>query len=165
MRISQSIANVTRTRESVMKRVVAAIAVAASVLVASGCSSSPEAAEPESTTAPWEAAAPAQDDGADVSDGLGQYEAEVDADVAIVDVRASDSDPNYAMAVVKVKNRGEECPVGAVTALFYDKQGTFYTEGVNHFMELGKGDTVTVNVEAIRMGNAKRAEVVEVSCQ
>lgn len=148
-----------------MNRVVAALAVAASLLVASGCSSSTEAAEPESATVPQEAAAPAQDDGADVSDGSGLYETEVDADVTIVDVRASDSDPEYAMAVVKVKNRGEACPVGAVTALFYDEQGTFYTEGVNHFMELAKGDTVTVDVEAIRMGKAKRAEVVEVSCQ
>ncbi|WP_318219239.1 hypothetical protein [Streptomyces sp. SCL15-6] len=148
-----------------MNRVVAAIAVAASLLMASGCSSSPEAAEPESATVPQEVAAPARDDGADLSDGSGQYETEVDADVTIVDVRPSDSDPEYAMAVIKVKNRGEECPVGAVTALFYDEQGTFYTEGVNHFMELGTGDTVTVNVEAIRMGTAKRAEVVEVSCQ
>ncbi|MCX2928131.1 hypothetical protein [Streptomyces sp. NEAU-W12] len=100
-----------------------------------------------------------------MSDGLGQYETEVDADVNIVDVMRSDSDPAYAMAVVKVKNRGEGCPVGAVTVLFYDAQGTFYSEGVNHFMELGKGDTVTVNVEAISEGKAKRAEVVEVSCQ
>lgn len=148
-----------------MNRVVAAMAVAASLLMASGCSSSPEAAGSESATVPQEVAAPARDDGADVSDGSGQYETEVDADVTIVDVRPSDSDAEYAMAVIKVKNRGEECPVGAVTALFYDEQGTFYTEGVNHFMELGKGDTVTVNVEAIRMGTAKRAEVVEVSCQ
>ncbi|WP_416531795.1 hypothetical protein [Streptomyces coelicoflavus] len=100
-----------------------------------------------------------------VSDGLGQYETEVDTDVNVVDVMRSDSDPAYAMAVVKVKNRGEECPVGAVTVLFYDAQGTFYSEGVNHFMELGRGDTVTVNVEAISEGKAKRAEVVEVSCQ
>ncbi|WP_333744263.1 hypothetical protein [Streptomyces ardesiacus] len=148
-----------------MNRVVSAIAVAASLLVASGCSSSPEADDQESATVPQEAAAPAQDDGAGLSNGLGQYETEVDADVTIVDIRASDSDPEYAMAVIKVKNRGEACPVGAVTALFYDEQGTFYTDGVNHFMELGKGDTVTVEVEAIKMGRAKRAEVVEVSCQ
>ncbi|MFI8200766.1 hypothetical protein ACIF6K_30325 [Streptomyces sp. NPDC085942] len=148
-----------------MNRVVAAIAVAASLLMASGCSSSPEAARPESATVSEEVAAPARDDEADARNGSGQYETEVDADVTIVDVRPSDSDAEYAMAVIKVKNRGEECPVGAVTALFYDEHGTFYTEGVNHFMELDKGDTVTVNVEAIRMGTAKRAEVVEVSCQ
>ncbi|MFF7115386.1 hypothetical protein ACFY91_24185 [Streptomyces albogriseolus] len=171
MQFLQRIANVRITREPVMKRVIAAIAVAASLLAASGCSGSSKTAEPQSTTVFQEAEAPArddeltQDDTSDVSDGLGQYETEVDADVNIVDVMRSDSDPAYAMAVVKVKNRGEECPVGAVTVLFYDAQGTFYSEGVNHFTELGKGDTVTVNVEAISEGKAKRAEVVEVSCQ
>ncbi|MEV6651744.1 hypothetical protein [Streptomyces sp. NPDC051219] len=133
-------------------------AVAAASLMASACGGSLEAAEPKPTEV-------SQKTETTQADEPVPSETELDADVDVVRITPSDEDPNYAVGVVKVKNRGDSCPVGAVTVLFYDENGHFYTEGVNHFMELGKGKTATVKVEAFRVGKAKKAEVVEVVCQ